>query len=206
MFNTTKKVIVLDFDGVVVDSNIIKKDAFYSIWGDLLNNNLVDYVLSKFEGDRYLIVREVHSRIQEGVSNKIPPCTYFQNEYSKKVEKDILDIGLIDGIENYLIKSSKTFFINSATPDQSLIYLCDKLNIRHLFVDILGSKKNKIENFFYIKKKYNVSYDDMLFVGDMLSDLKVAEKLGVDFFSVLSKGSDLPYEIKNTANKKSRIN
>lgn len=56
------KAIVFDFDGVIVESNIIKHKAFYDIWEEKLDKLVVDKVL-KNSGNRYTFIEQIYNQI-----------------------------------------------------------------------------------------------------------------------------------------------
>lgn len=183
------KAIVFDFDGVIVESNIIKHKAFYDIWEEKLDKLVVDKVL-KNSGNRYTFIEQIYNQISS-IKPLEKTMNYYIDKYGEIVENKILESGVKENIIELLNNESKILFINSATPDIPLQRICFKLGIENKFKEILGQDRNKIENFNYISQKYGIYFGEMIFLGDMKSDEICAKELKIDFFPIYSIGSNL---------------
>jgi phosphoglycolate phosphatase-like HAD superfamily hydrolase len=189
MLNTHKEIIIFDFDGVIVESNKIKYDAFFEIWNGEVSNNLVQNSLL-LGGDRNKVINRIYEESEVFKNSDFKPES-FVNLYSKIVHKEIFKIGVSKNVISFLKKTNKALFINSATPQKDLIILCKDLKIDKYFVDIFGSPNSKKHNFNIIIKNNNIKVDQILFVGDMQSDKDIADEMDIEFYPVLSKGTDL---------------
>jgi len=189
MFYTDKEIIIFDFDGVLVESNKIKYDSFFDIWNFHISKNSVQKSLF-LGGDR----REVINRIYEGedilINSKYSP-DFFLEAYSKLVHKKILKIGVSPDVMNFLMNSDKTLFINSATPEKELIKLSNDLEIAKYFSGIFGGPKSKKDNFNIIFETNNIKAKHIAFFGDMKSDKDIADEMDIEFYKILSRGSNL---------------
>jgi phosphoglycolate phosphatase-like HAD superfamily hydrolase len=186
------KAFVFDFDGVIVESNKIKKTLFFEIWDEYRDDEIINNVLSA-GGTRYEIIESLYYKLIPQYFQKEKTVKEYITEYTKKSEVLISSLKINQEIYQLLVKEykNKLFFINSATPTKTLQVICHNLNISHYFKAILGVEDNKKQNFYNISHKYNISLDEMLFFGDMVSDQDVAVALRIDFIPVYSIGSDL---------------
>ena len=189
MFYTDKEIIVFDFDGVIVESNKIKHDAFFEIWSSGVSKNIVQNSL-QLGGDRNKVINRVYKNADMFRNSDYGP-EFFVDLYSKIVHKEIFKIGVSKNIISFLMETNKTLFINSATPQKELINLCNELKIDKYFLGIFGSPNSKKDNFNIIIEKNNIKVEQIIFFGDMQSDQDVADEMNIEFYPILSKESDL---------------
>jgi phosphoglycolate phosphatase-like HAD superfamily hydrolase len=188
MFYTNKKVVVFDFDGVIVDSNKIKYDAFFAIWSGHVSKYRVKESLL-IGGDRTKVIGRLYESSDKS-SHIDYKLEHLVNKYSKIVHEEILKIGVSKNVLNFLMNTNKKIFINSATPQIELIQLCNDLKINQYFAGIFGSPKSKKANFNIIFDNYNTTFEQIAFFGDMQSDQDVADEMNIDFYKIFSKESD----------------
>ena len=189
MFFTDKEIIVFDFDGVLVDSNKIKFDAFFDIWNVHISKNSIKRSLL-LGGDRRKVINRIYRGENTLINSKNGP-EFFVEAYSKLVHKEIVKIGISSNIINFLMSSNKSLFINSATPEKELIKLTNDLNISQYFLGIYGAPNSKKDNFNIIFENNNIKAKHVAFYGDMQSDKDIADEMNIKFYKILSKESDL---------------
>jgi len=190
------KAIVFDFDGVIVESNLIKRELFFEIWDELRNDKIIDDVLSA-EGSRYEVIEQIYLKVVPfNLQLKLSLEDYIL-KYTFLAQERIGSLEINHEMEKIFKKyyKDKLLFVNSATPTKTLNIICDMLGIKKYFIGIFGLDKSKIGNFNDIFVKYNLSAKDILFYGDMQSDQNVAEQLKIDFAAVYAAGSDLKLKI-----------
>jgi phosphoglycolate phosphatase-like HAD superfamily hydrolase len=185
----SKKYIIFDFDGVILDSVDIKTEAFatlYSEFGPEIVSKVVAHHkknggISRFEKFKYYHKKFLNyylSEIEIEILNRL---------FSNLVVEKIITACEIPGVFNFIndqFDSGKTCIINSATPQDEVIKIAQKRGISEKFAAIFGSPATKFENLEKVKKQFNCSYTDMIFFGDALSDWQAASKVGVDFIGI----------------------
>ncbi len=184
--------IVLDFDGVMVDSNPVKSGTFYEIWPNASSNvqSIVDCVLSG-PGDRYSYIREIYRQLQVHEKLNHNP-EYYINQYTQSVKFKILKSGLKPDVPAFFDRyQDKCLLINSMTPEKPLKEVVEQLNICPPIREARGLPMTKIQIFHYFMKKYHFKKHEMVFVGDSESDFKFAEKMQIDFYGIISNGGSL---------------
>ena len=135
------KCLIFDFDGTIVDSNLIKKSLFYEVLNEFdidknelkvqisidgkSRNQIIRGALSKYSEEVVLKSIKMYSLLTFDKISKIKPNKYFFEvvEYCKK-----------NGI--YLVLSSNT-------PENELIKIIKEMNLFNIFNEVHGSPKLK---------------------------------------------------------------
>lgn len=190
------KVIVFDFDGVLVDSNIMKKEAFSELFAD---NSRAQAALcgtpnTFWQKTRFEYLREIFYQLGEEEGRIAQLVSAYSERYDKLVQERIKKLGLIPGVYEVLEKLSSNYnlYINSATAEKALIATVKSLGIERFFKQVLGVrpdgfesiprfKESNLEKIISIEK---VGGDEILFVGDGEADKAAAEKYGCRFIGI----------------------
>ena len=183
---TPYKTILFDCDGVILDSNTIKTNAFKkiaSIHGAMAENSLLDYHyknpgISRFK--KLVYFRE----------NILKPNNLFNleksiSEFGKNVFKELCQCEATSCLSNIknITKNSKWFVISSSDQIELRVVL-KKHNLESFFDGgIFGSPNCKDE---IIKRElyHNRIQHPALFFGDSISDYEVAIRNNMDFIFV----------------------
>ena len=174
--------IIFDFDGVIIESNHVKDKAFFDIFINYGHN------VAKFSYDYHLANRGV-SRFDKisYVMNRFNLPDYDKkkiiNDFSENVFEEICNCKLVDGVLQFLENHYKeyNFFLISATPTEELINILQRINIKHYFIDIFGSPKNKKYWLSYLIKNKSLDIKRSLFIGDAESDKIASNAFSIDF-------------------------
>ena len=178
-----------DFDGVIVDSIEIKAKAFASLfmnYGSEIQSKVVTHHLNyggmtRSDKIKYYFENFINQKISE--DRLIAYCERF----SKIVEKNVVTAPEIVGVTDFLQKISKDTkcFIVSATPDDELIRIVEKRDLKQYFIEVLGSNRSKRENLSYLLKKYSLVSSNCKFFGDAMSDYDAAKNCSVPFVGII---------------------
>lgn len=184
------KVIVFDFDGVLVDSNTLKDKAWFEIFDNhpKIPIHIVDDVISNNKGTRFDILRTIFERAgfpKEKIQKRIQDGAL---RFDALVQDWIVNRGLIPGVTSTLSDFSKRFriYINSGTPHASLKTSVERLGIKHYFQDIYGSPPKKEENLKTILDRENILGKEAVVIGDSEEDYRSASRHGTFFVAVAS--------------------
>lgn len=179
------KNVLFDFDGVILDSNAIKDDAFR-------------YVLRDFSADLVDVFIEYHQ--QNGAVSRYEKINFFFNEIlNRKPEKRVMEkmfsefsFYTLDKLTDKKLIIQETFefikntkynlHIVSATDEEDLKFICDKLGLQGLFLSIHGSPKIKSELIFNILDTYDYRKDQTALIGDSRIDYEAACVSGISFY------------------------
>jgi len=186
------KVIILDFDGVIIESNDIKDRAFANIFREYPDNydKMMAYHYShnavyRYEKFRYFV---------EDVL-KLSDCSDLIDGLVKKfnnlTEKAILECPFVNGASEFLDYVYKKYplYLVSATPQKELNNVLDTRSLRGYFIKVFGAPLNKSFIISSIMSSENATNDETLFIGDSPEDQETAIKINIRF---IGRKSDRP--------------
>lgn len=211
MENSTKpgfKALILDFDGVVIDSVGIKDGAFKEIFSRFPNvfNEAMNYHFENSGFSRNTKFKFLLSKLSASERKNIT-LQNLCNEFSQKVVDKILKCPFMPGAIDLLtyFKGKLDIFLASITPQEELDYIVKSKMLFYYFKGIHGgiSKKNNIIR--NILTLNSLSPRNVIFIGDTLQDYEAALATNVIFIG-LKRQHQFPtntvafetiYEIKN---------
>lgn len=176
--------LIFDFDGVILDSNLIKEEGFTQLfidYGEDKTRQIVEYHrlnggLSRYHKIRYffneLLGNPVDDHTVERLANRFSEITM---RLLKKSELRIDDT--IRYIER--VYSEKNMFVASASDEHDLIALCRHHGIDTFFDGIHGSPKAKEAIVSDILKDRDADF--CVLIGDSFNDLKAAQDNSIAF-------------------------
>ena len=184
------KSIIFDFDGVILDSNKIKSNAFTKLFKDKNKNQENLDMIIRYHKDNMGISRNKKIKfyyeniLKQKITNK--EVDKIASDYSKLVFNKIIKTKFISGSKYFLSKNFKRylFFVSSGTPENELINICEKRKIDKYFTGIYGSPDNKEKHIKRIMKKNSLKENEVIFIGDALADYNAAAKNKIFFIGI----------------------
>ena len=178
------KVIVFDFDGVLVDSEGLKRQAMKEIfmeYGEDFAQDIQKYQLET-NLNRYYIADYAAWKL--GLSKEWANAK--ADEYTKIVKEKIVKMCCMNTCESTLLKLVKNYplYISSGTPTKELKDILVAKTMRHMFKGVYGGPSPKIDHFVEIIAKEKIKPEEILFIGDMEQDYQVARHFGLDFLAI----------------------
>ena len=174
--------IILDCDGVVFDSNLLKVEAFkrvLNIYGDTAANRFVEYFKENFGTSRYRLVKIF---IEDFLEREFSEAVYsdilkkYGQECVKLYQEASLTKGFFEFIEAY---ENKNIYIASGGDEKELLEVFRSRKLDQYFLGIFGSPRMKDD---IVSDIVRGSAGDVVMIGDALADKKAAIKSGIDFF------------------------
>lgn len=179
------KIIIIDFDGVIVESVNIKTEAFRELFkeykdlvDDIVQYHLQNNAISRFIKFKYIyehfLGKEYNKEIEKEVGKK----------FSEIVFRKVVECPFVVGAEKFLKIFSKMYpiYLISATPPEELERIVAKRNIEGYFKEVWGSSPgNKVDFIKRAIENENVKAEEVVYIGDMVEDFKIAQKTGVLF-------------------------
>ena len=179
---------VFDCDGVILDSNRLKTEAFArALEGD--SEKYVDKMIayhkanggvSRYKKFRYYF-QEInpHEDVEKNAKEAI-------SRFAEIVQKGLIKCNHIPGVLDFINdvkKKGLSLFVVSGSDGEELREVFNKRKIDSLFSAIYGSPPTKTENMKKVKSQVGAQTKGIFF-GDSRSDLEAAEKFGLDFIFV----------------------
>ncbi|MEA2109475.1 MAG: HAD hydrolase-like protein [Pseudomonadota bacterium] len=170
----TIKVIVLDFDGTLIDSNRLKSEAFFKLFSDWMTRDIVRAVLDEmFEASRYEILAEILARRDhrrhEDCQPEVRSLAAAFNDIVVDGAKHCREIE--DAVEALDFLSSRArLYVSSTTPEAALKEIIAFRGWTDYFVDVFGYPRKKPETLAGIIDREKVENSGVVVVGDGESD------------------------------------
>lgn len=191
---------VFDFDGTLVDSNAIKRRAFFEVLADLDPQGIrVEAVLNAHPGaDRHALTREIARALEtQGLLPGGRPASAWAREwaeaYTRLCEREISECAEIPGARaalDWLQARGVDLFLSSSTPTQPLRRLVALRSLSGYFRAIHGAPGSKLEALHAIREQDGVEAAQMLVVGDGEDDRSAALAFGCPFVAVVRGAAD----------------
>ena len=182
------KAIIFDFDGVILDSVNIKVNAFIKLFDFCSIEELKEIdAYNKTCGavSRYNKIKFCYENILKRALNK-EKLEELSNKYRELTINEVKKSPFIPGIERFLqyYQNKLDLYIVSATPPKDLNEIIREKNLDIYFKNVYGTTDSKIT---FIKKiieegKYN--YDEIVYIGDSISDLIDSNSVGIQFIGI----------------------
>lgn len=180
-------ILVFDFDGVLVDSNQLKRRIFLELYANHIDHwsECMERAFAHLPyGTRYELFdyafRDLGMKGLE-LEKKINESVSFFEEWLKKelnIAKPLVQETL--GI----LSKQYSCFVNSATPISSLRASLRRLNLDMYFAEIYGAEASKSDNLRTIHRTTVCPFSKMILIGDGLNDQAAAQQVGCYFIGV----------------------
>jgi phosphoglycolate phosphatase-like HAD superfamily hydrolase len=195
------KKIVFDFDGVLFDTNTIKRSAIFDatlmVTNNLsLTNNFVSY-FTQYNGQP----REL--KISTFFKDEITHQKLIK-EYEELLSERLISASPTNGALDFLSfldGLDVELFILSGGSKVEIIQLLDRFHLEGYFQNILTGPSEKITN-----AKKHLNDGNVLMIGDSMIDYEVSQEMGWDFYFMTDysevKKEDEPKNAKKVTNLK----
>jgi len=190
----TVRIIILDFDGVVIESNDVKTYAFHHVFvrfpehAEAMMAFHHEHVslsrFAKFEHLLALMGRTGDSALMADIAN----------DFSRRVHDGMMNVSLVPGAENFLrqVTPRLPVYLVSVTPADELVEILAQRGLTQWFHDVYGcppwTKPDAIRD---VLAREGVKPDEVLMIGDSGGDQRAAQMTGVDF---LARDSGLRFD------------
>lgn len=192
-------IIIFDCDGVILDVNNLKSDAFGKVvshYPALVVESFVEHCRNTFGVSRYVKFEEFFTLFaKEPYNEKL--YRKFLSDYAQLCQDIYTNANMTLGALELLTQlnfSNKKLYVASGSDEKELNNAFAEKGLIKYFTKVYGSPKTKLECVENILKEYNKS--EVVFIGDAISDMKAANSVGIDFiymteYSVQSSAQDI---------------
>jgi len=182
------KAIIFDFDGTILDSNLIKEWAFKDIFSSFGENVALEgskyhrenLGLNRLHKFKYIIDTHTNVEYDDDLANKL------NDEFSQIVIESMISCNYIENCEYFLEKYHKKlmFFVSSAMPDSELIEIMMKRGMDKYFQKVQGYPIEKSRFLSIILNEFNIDRSDVIFIGDAQADYDSANDNLLSFICI----------------------
>ncbi len=189
------KIIIFDFDGVLVDSVDIKTRAFARLFQDkspeivkaVVAHHLAHGSMSRFDKIRYYYKEFLKQPLTDDMLNSL--CSRF----AEIVVEEVIRAPYIKGAKDFLDNYSKLYecYVVSGTPEDELREIIKRRNMNNYFRGVYGAPRKKGEIIKEILDTTNCNPQEAVFIGDDLPDYDAVKVNGVKFIGVVGDENSL---------------
>jgi len=183
-----------DFDGTLVDSNEIKRRAFFEIAREFdPEGGVVHEVLERRpSGDRYHVARALAAELAARGALPGARCVEdfaksLADAYTEHCERAVSACDEIAGATDALARLAARglpLFVNTATPLEAVLPILRRRGLDRFFDGVYGGPSSKLENLREIAERVGARPRELLLVGDGEDDRRVAAAFGCTFVGV----------------------
>lgn len=172
--------VFFDFDGVIKDSTEVKTDAFkclYLPFGEDVAEKVVAHHIQNGGVSRFEKFKIYHSQFL-GVELNDEQIDEMASKFSRLVLQKVVDSAYVKGaLETIRILAHERYNLHiiTGTPQNEMEYICSQLEITNYFKGIHGSPTNKIDWCTELIRAQGYKNEEILFVGDALTDYEAAK-------------------------------
>lgn len=187
------ELLVFDFDGVILDSEVVKSCVFAKIY-EAESEQFVNKV-KEYHQDNPGVSRRDKFKIFESWLGRNPPDSRFDSlchQFKSELMTAIPQCNEIRGVRSFLeyanIELGLVCIILTAAPEEEVGALVKLLDLDQFFTNVYGWPRRKVDVLEHLCE--TVPNEKILFFGDSMSDLQAAQRSAVPFVAVGSNFAD----------------
>lgn len=182
------QMVCLDFDGVILESAIVKKDAYRKLFEVFVDHReqIEAYQAENGGLPRRRQFVEIFDQIM-GQPLKAEQVDDLERRYVGLMLEGVVQAPFVEGAETFIRDFSQRtdLYVVSATPEDELLHIVQSRGLEPFFQDIWGSPMTKMEILQTLCRKKRVHPAEAVFVGDYPTDREAAEAIGMPFIARL---------------------
>lgn len=187
------RALLLDFDGVVLQTAALKTQAFADLYADsgpAMLAKIVDYAerhggVSRRDKIAHI---ERHFFGRAGDSGEVERLAA---RYRAQVFDAVLASPFVPGAERLLAAAQGRIALHlvSGTPHEELVEIVGRRGLDRWFASVQGAPPVKRIAFERILRAHGYAPDEALAIGDALTECEAARALGIAFLAVVPRGA-----------------
>jgi phosphoglycolate phosphatase-like HAD superfamily hydrolase len=185
------KALVFDFDGVILESTGIKTDAFRQIFAQWPAevDAIVEYHLRNAGMGRIEKLRTIYRDFLH-LPLSLADEERLDRTFAERVVARVLACPFVPGAPEFLAWSSTRYplFVASGVPQDELRDIVAQRDLTRFFGGVYGSPRNKVQILADIRAERGWAPEQMLLIGDALTDSRAAAAAGAAFVGRVPEG------------------
>lgn len=195
------KNIIFDFDGVIVDSNPIKKDTYFITFSQVKGSRKIieEAIIENPRKTRYGVIEAILKKLKKRgliqFNNLKDKRDNYVTMYGEITERETIKAEEIKGVERQLSNLSKKYslFVLTSTIQKSIDKVVNGRGLKKYFKGVYGADsgtQNKPRILKRIIKEHNFDPKEAVFVGDSEADYECAKYFGMTFIGIKNETND----------------
>lgn len=183
--------IVLDLDGVVLQTNGIKHSAMLSLFDvdDGRKRRICDYILSNGGVRRDLKIAHI-LRAFLGHPEPEDALPLYLSRYAAKLDDALFSAPLVPGVEEFIRHDGYSFHLSSSAPESEVHQQLQTRGLLPCFDAVFGASTPKSEALAIVSAKSPSVLP--VFFGDSVGDWEAAQSAGTPFVAVTCERDNFP--------------
>ena len=190
--------IFFDFDGVLAESNAIKRNAYRTLYRDLLPaerlDGVVDLIVRREGVPRVEVITECHREFL-GVDLESAEVDRLAAHFGELVVDGVVASDWVAGARAFLtrVAGAIKLFVISGTPEPEMQAVVARRGMADYFTAVRGSPPRKPPILRGLLDDHGLAPERCLFVGDAPADLEAATINRVPFLGRVAPGERDPF-------------
>mgnify|MGYP005646003315 CR=1 FL=1 len=189
--NMQYDVVFFDFDGTLVDSAAVKRQAFFDLFPDTEGHTKVVQMVLEADpdGSRYLVIPRMVEEMRR-IDIMVPEdgnSDRLTQQYARNVLHAVCRATEMPGAKHLLetLHSKNTsLYLCSNTPHEAIVPLVKAKHWDGYFQDIVGYPTVKDDFVRRTIERNGVPVERVAYIGDGISDRKAAASSGIKFYCI----------------------
>jgi phosphoglycolate phosphatase-like HAD superfamily hydrolase len=190
--NVMIRAVILDFDGVILETAGVKTRAFVDLFRDSGKvDDIRAYHLAHSGISRHVKIREIRERILGLARDEVQEAA-LAGRFARLIEAGVAAAPFVAGAREFLADPGpRLLFVASGTPLGELRGIAQARGIDRHFAGIFGSPEEKPSIIRGVLAQHALDPAEVIFVGDGVSDQQAAAETGVCFVARHHAEADL---------------
>jgi phosphoglycolate phosphatase-like HAD superfamily hydrolase len=193
--------VAFDFDGTLVDSNAIKRGAYFEVLSRVPGSReVLERVLREHPGaDRFGVLGTAHRALAQRPG--LPDLDRLVAAYSSLCEERVSSCPALPGALAAVeaLAARYALYVASATPEDALERIVALRGWRGFFRGVFGGPRSKLENLERLAHREQLLPEQVLYVGDARRDREAAAAFGCLFLGCGAPPRGLPVSLSALA-------
>lgn len=180
------KVVVLDLDGVILKTNLIKYRAMLSLFAAYPDQReaISDYILARGGVPRRDKLAAILGEIV-GVEPTPTLLAGYLERYAHALEYELAIAPMVEGVATFLQEDGYSIYVCSSAPEEEVHHQLERRNLLGYFTKVYGSTTAKADALRAIRAIHADS--PIVFFGDATGDWEAARSAAVAFVAVVNE-------------------
>ncbi|MCH4811397.1 HAD family hydrolase [Vreelandella neptunia] len=189
--------LVFDFDGVVLDSATLKRQAFADVYRQTPESQyraVVAYLSRRGGQPREVKFRHIEEHILGKQTNEAR-IQELCRQFKASVEERLLDAPHIPGALEFLSdwQHQRLLYLLSATPEQELTAIVEQRQLTPYFKEVVGAPPDKATGLRNLLTRHQLAPKATVMIGDSYNDYRAARSNGTLFVGVTANPAESPF-------------